>query len=344
MDLDEERRGLDPAGNEAGRIRCVGQPYQGQSVSLSADGNTAIVGGSGDNSQAGAAWIWTRSGGVWTQQGSKLVGTGATGNAGQGISVSLSGDGNTAIVGGYADNVMGSYSIGAAWIWTRSGGVWTQQGSKVVAGQGAYQGYSVAVSSVGNTVLVGSAGGVGGAAVWTRSAGVWSQQWTSLVGTGVAGNANQGASASISGDGSTAIIGGPYDNNQAGAAWIFARPLAELAAPTTLTSAWVDGKVSLSWVDASSDETGFKVERRGDPSGTYSQIAAPARNINFHTDASAAGTDSYCYRVRATNGAVDSAYSSESCVVGYGANTAGQQLHSSVGPLIASPEPLRTPQ
>jgi hypothetical protein len=44
---------------------------------VSADGNTAIVGGPGDNSGTGAAWVYTRSGGAWTQQGNKLVGTGA---------------------------------------------------------------------------------------------------------------------------------------------------------------------------------------------------------------------------------------------------------------------------
>jgi hypothetical protein len=40
----------------------------------------------------------------FTQQGAKLVGTGAVGKAQQGGSVALSGDGNTAIVGGPADN------------------------------------------------------------------------------------------------------------------------------------------------------------------------------------------------------------------------------------------------
>ena len=73
-------------------------------MSLSADGNTAIVGGDDDNGDAGAAWVWTRSGGVWTQQGTKLVGSGAVGTAAQGSSVSLSADGNTAIVGGLCDN------------------------------------------------------------------------------------------------------------------------------------------------------------------------------------------------------------------------------------------------
>jgi hypothetical protein len=71
---------------------------QGWSVALSADGNTAIVGGPGDDSVShdggiGAAWVFTRSGGVWTQQGNKLAGTDAVGMAEQGISVSLSGDG-----------------------------------------------------------------------------------------------------------------------------------------------------------------------------------------------------------------------------------------------------------
>ena len=48
----------------------------------------------------------------FTQQGPKLVGTGAVGNAFQGYSVALSADGNTAIVGGPTDNS----AAGAAWV------------------------------------------------------------------------------------------------------------------------------------------------------------------------------------------------------------------------------------
>jgi hypothetical protein len=77
----------------------AGTPAQGSSVAISADGNTAIAGGYADDS-AGAAWVYTRANGVWTQQGSKLVGTGAVGHAWQGYSVAMSADGNTAIVGG----------------------------------------------------------------------------------------------------------------------------------------------------------------------------------------------------------------------------------------------------
>jgi hypothetical protein len=86
---------------------------QGSSVAVSADGNTAIVGGAGDNAYVGAAWVFTRSNGVWTQQGRKLVGTGAIGQSEQGNSVALSADGHsTAIIGGDLDNA----TFGAAWV------------------------------------------------------------------------------------------------------------------------------------------------------------------------------------------------------------------------------------
>jgi hypothetical protein len=91
---------------------AAGPAYQGYAVSLSGDGNTAIVGGVLDNNQAGAAWVWTRRGGLWSQS-DKLVGTGAVGVAYQGASVCLSGNGTTAIVGGLAD----SGQIGAAWVY-----------------------------------------------------------------------------------------------------------------------------------------------------------------------------------------------------------------------------------
>jgi hypothetical protein len=52
----------------------------------------------------------------------------------------------------------------------------------------------------------------------------FSQQGGKLVGTGAVGsNAWQGASVALSADGNTAIIGGPEDNQLAGAAWGFSR-------------------------------------------------------------------------------------------------------------------------
>ena len=202
---------------------------QGYSVSISADGNTSIVGGPYDNSNTGAAWVYTRSGGVWTQQGAKLVGTGVVGYALQGSSVSISSDGNTAIIGGVANNS----NTGAAWVYIRSGGVWTQQGAKLVgtgAVGSAFQGRAVSISSDGNTAIVGGYednSGAGAAWIFTRSGGgVWTQQGAKLVGSG--GNippitVQQGASVSISADGNTAIVGGPSDGLALGATWVYTR-------------------------------------------------------------------------------------------------------------------------
>ena len=203
---------------------ALGASQLGTAVALSADGNTAIVGGFNDNDSAGAAWVFTRSGGVWTQQGSKLAGAGAVGIPQQGCAVALSSDGNTAIVGGGLDNNL----TGAAWVFTRSGGIWTQQGSKLVGSGGtvpSYQGGAVALSSDGNTAIVGGPednNKKGAVWVFTRSGGVWTQQGGKLLGIGGA-YASQGWAVALSADGTTTIIGGPGDN-LGGAAWAFARP------------------------------------------------------------------------------------------------------------------------
>jgi hypothetical protein len=194
-------------------------------VAVSADGNTAIVGGRVDNANAGAAWIFTRTAGVWSQQGSKLVGTGAVGAANQGFSVAISADGNTALVGGWVDNT----NIGAAWVFVRNGGTWSQQGAKLVgagAVGGALQGYSVALSADGNTALIGGDGDnsfVGAAWVFTRSGTVWTQQGAKLTGTGSVGASYQGSSVALSADGNTAMVGGYSDNSVIGAAWVYTR-------------------------------------------------------------------------------------------------------------------------
>jgi hypothetical protein len=68
-------------------------PLGGYSVALSGDGNTALVGGLADNGDAGAAWVYIRSGGIWSQQ-AKLI---DPGSGLQGFSVSLSGDGDPSL-------------------------------------------------------------------------------------------------------------------------------------------------------------------------------------------------------------------------------------------------------
>ena len=205
----------------------VGAPEQGFSAALSADGNTAMIGGPGDSAGTGAVWIFTRTNGSWTQQGEKLVGGGAVGAARQGRSVALSADGNTALIGG----------IGAAWIFVRSHGVWTQQGDTLV-GSGntgsSLQGGAVALSADGRTALIG--GGYGGCSdgadvcnstgeawIFTNAGGSWVQQGDKLVGSGASGSSRQGKSVALSADGNTAIIGGPGDSAGTGAVWVFTR-------------------------------------------------------------------------------------------------------------------------
>ena len=205
---------------------AVGSAQQGYSVAVSADGNTMIVGGISDNSGDGAAWVYIRSGGVWTEQ-QKLIPSDAANPAEFGYSVALSADGNTALVGGQGDNNIN----GAAWVFTRSGGVWTQQGTKltVTDQSGSAQfGFSVALSADGNTAIVGGpadSSNIGAAWVFTRGGGVWSEQ-QKLVGTGYVNFMNtgivQGWSVALSGDGNTAAVGGPADN-RVGATWVFTR-------------------------------------------------------------------------------------------------------------------------
>ncbi|MBK9401808.1 MAG: IPT/TIG domain-containing protein [Bacteroidetes bacterium] len=203
----------------------LGAASQGNTVAISADGNTAIVGGPEDNGGQGAAWVYTRTGGTWSQQGSKLVGTGNVGAAYQGYSVAISADGNTAVTGGYNDN----NGQGAIWVWTRSGAIWSQQGNKLI-GTGnigaANQGWAVSISADGNTIIAGGNGdngGMGAVWVWVRSGSLWTQQGTKLVGTGSLGMTLQGSAVSLSADGNTAIVGGYFDDGETGAAWVFSR-------------------------------------------------------------------------------------------------------------------------
>ncbi len=204
---------------------------QGFSVALSSDGNTLVTGGPIDNTLEGAVWIFTRSNGVWTQQGNKLVGSGSIKNLAvrQGTSVAISSDGNTIAFGGRSDTTGGFQGVGATWVFTRSNGVWTQQGNKLV-GNGfievSQQGSAVSLSSDGNTLAIGGRGdntNIGATWIFTRSNGIWTQQGSKLIGSGSIGQSQQGSGISLSSDGNTLAIGGRGDNTNVGATWIFTR-------------------------------------------------------------------------------------------------------------------------
>jgi hypothetical protein len=212
---------------EQGKLTGSGESGAGQfgsSVALSSNGNTALIGASEDNGGVGAAWVFTRSGSTWTQQGEKLTAAGESGAGHLGASVALSGDGTTAIVGA-PENGGG----GAAWVFTRSGSAWTQEGELTGSGvEVARFGNSVALSRDGGTALIGgpeTSRFAGAAWVFTRSGSTWTQQQElteqELTG-GEKGGGGFGYSVALSEDGGTALIGA-IAYRLSGAAWVFTR-------------------------------------------------------------------------------------------------------------------------
>ena len=223
----------------------------GKSVAVS--GNTVVVGAdqedsnatgvngnSADNSalESGAAYVFTRSGGVWTQRAYlKASNTGAGDRFGS--AVAISGDmvvisaefedsSATGVNGNQADN--SATDSGAAYVFVRSGDLWSQQAYLKASntGKGDRFGQSVAIS--GDTVVVGSpwekssatgvdgnqddeSGGLAGAAyVFVRSSGVWSQQ-AYLKASNTGASDSFGNSVAVSGD--TVVVGASGEDSSA---------------------------------------------------------------------------------------------------------------------------------
>jgi hypothetical protein len=195
----------------------------GRSVALSADGQRALIGDPGEAGYSGSAWALARSGPNWIQQGDALRGSPESGAAHVGIAVALSGDGATALIGGYGDGG----GLGAAWAFARSGSVFFHQGGKLIGanmGAEAHFGYSVALSGDGETALIGAPrdnGGQGAVRVFTRAGVDWSEQTEQLAGTEAVSQGRSGASVALSGDAKVGLFGAPRDERRSGAAWGF---------------------------------------------------------------------------------------------------------------------------
>ncbi len=190
-------------------------------------------------SMAGAAYVFTRSSGIWSQQ-AYLKASNTWQSDSFGFSVAISGD--TIVVGAWQEdsNATGvngdqaNYSApdsGAAYVFIRSGGIWSQQAYLKASNTGAfdYFGHSVAIS--GDTVVIGareeasnatgvngdqsdnSADKSGAAYVFTRSGGTWSQQAYLKASNTGAGDYFSLFSVAISGD--TVVVGAPYEDSSA---------------------------------------------------------------------------------------------------------------------------------
>ena len=243
---------------------------------IALDGQTLAVGAANEDSNAtgvdgdqanddalnaGAVYVFTRSGTVWSQQAYlKASNTGV--NDLFGNSVAISGD--TLVVGAFheASNATGvdgdqsnddTGASGAAYVFIRSGSTWSQQAYLKASNTGNFDEFGKSVTISGDTLVVGAPGersnatGVNGdqannsahssgaAYVFTRSGATWSQQ--AYLKASNTGNFDLlGFSLDISGDtvvvgahaeksNATGVGGDETDNSltNAGAAYVFTR-------------------------------------------------------------------------------------------------------------------------
>lgn len=197
-----------------------GLVHFGSSVSLSADGNTLLIGAEKHSLGDGWIWVFTRNAGVWTEQQS-FTGLDQTRPASKGSNVKLSADGNRALFTGHTNNV----NNGMVWLFSRSNGFWKHEAKFSSGEAGAMNfGSSIDLSADGRTAIIGSAAyqSTGASWIYTEAGGVWTKQ-AKLIGTGATGNARQGESVAISADGNIAFVGGSADDANKGAFWIFKR-------------------------------------------------------------------------------------------------------------------------
>jgi hypothetical protein len=249
-------------------VASDGQIFDNFGYSLGLDGTTALIGADGatigDNGTQGAVYVFTESGGTWTES-QKLVAS--DGGPGDIFGYSIAFDGATAMIGAYG----ASQSQGAVYVFDAAGGTFTES-QKLVASDGApnaYFGYATALS--GSTFLVGAWGAVpanidmqGAAYIFTNTGGTWTQTQQILAddpglqdkfGHAVA---LEGTTALIGADGVDSATGAVYAFDGTGGTWTQtqkfyasdASPAYQFGNPVTL-----DGNTALvgSWLWMTAD-------------------------------------------------------------------------------------------
>lgn len=129
----------------------INSGFFGASVAMS--GDTAIFGSYGISYKRGAAYVFVRESGVWTEQ-QKLTAPDAANLDEFGYAVAV--DGDTVVVGAYKSNHSLLTDPGSAYVFTRTGSVWSFE-QKLVAGagqEGARLGYAVALTPTRALVTV----------------------------------------------------------------------------------------------------------------------------------------------------------------------------------------------
>jgi hypothetical protein len=215
------QQGLKHTGNSCSNSICG----EGSSIALNFDGSIAAVGSVLDDSFAGSAFIYRRSGSTWTQIGNKLSPTGATSTSYMGSAISLSYDGLTVLCGAYGDNAQ----VGAAFVFYYNVDLqqYFQQGSKLkpygITGAYSNFGQSVSLSADGQTALIGAPEDnqfAGAVYIFQKVSNLWWQRGSKIVASNPWGTASTfGSSVQLNAQATRAIVGGYQDNLNIGATW-----------------------------------------------------------------------------------------------------------------------------
>ena len=186
-------------------------------MSVAVSGTTAIIGAPDANAQTGAAYIYTQSASGWTQQAKLIASDGAPQDF-FGLSVALTN--TTALIGAPGKNS----DAGSAYVFARAGTTWTQQTNlaNIALPAASWRfGYSVALT---NSIAVVSTPGVsnnsGTIYIFTRAGAAWNEQGNVATSDSAPGDF-AGASLAISG--TVVVVGAPFKNGRAGAAYVFTR-------------------------------------------------------------------------------------------------------------------------
>ncbi len=186
-------------------------------------GDTIISGTSGDADNgidSGSAYVFKRTGNVWTQT-QKLLPDDGRENDQFGRMVAM--DGNTAVIGAWNSDGI-ELNAGAVYIFEYVGNSWVQS-QKLFASDGlSNAAFGSWMDISGDTLIVGDSWGTttsgitGVAYVFRKIAGVWTEVQKLEPSAGTDGGIF-GHSIEISGN--RAVIGSAYSNNYAGAAYVF---------------------------------------------------------------------------------------------------------------------------
>jgi uncharacterized repeat protein (TIGR01451 family) len=199
----------------------------GWAVAISGDGKSVLIGSRAPASEyAGKAYLYILSNGTWSQahefDDPAMTALDSFGTS----SLALSKDGNTAIIGAYGTDA----SAGAAYVFQNINGSWSA--TKIPDPDATSTdefGSSVAISTDGNSILIGSNAAVGGnsyagkAYLFTLNNGTWVQGHEFDDPAATKGDLFGGSNVAISGDGQIAIIGARTANNYDGEAYIFSK-------------------------------------------------------------------------------------------------------------------------